>query len=173
MGTGRRGASLERQVTITIVAAALIAAIAASGAIGWMHTVRARSDSEGNAVVDAMSAAIGKGAEPRTIVDSFAAAGTIRSATIYGADGSLRARNGVASPKAELVCRDLVGGGSICIEPRTATRAVMRDTLRSGAIALGVSLLAATALAAIAVRVIRRRVRGIRVTIDEAIRDQT
>ncbi len=170
MGTGRQGASLERQVTITIVAAALFAALAASGTLGWLHALRARSDNQANAVAQAMSDAIANGAKPATIVEAFVTAGSIRSATVYAADGSVRARNGVPAPNAELTCHEIAGGGSLCIEARAlAGTTAVRDSIPGVAIAL----VAAIVLASFAVRVIRKRLRAIRGTIDQTIRDQT
>jgi len=161
-------------VAITIVTAALIAAIAATGTVGWLSARRARTDGRANAIAEAMSGAIGGGGRPATIVEAFVTAGSIRSATVYGADGSVRARSGEPLPNAELTCHEIAGGGSLCIEARVATgTAAMHDTLTGGAAGLVIGLLCAIVLASIAAGIIRKRLRSIRGTIDQTIRDQT
>ena len=157
-------------MTFTIVAAALIAALAATGTVGWLRARDARNDGQANAVAAAMADAITNGASPATIVGAFAKAGSIRSATVYAADGSVRARSGEPSPKAELTCHEIAGGGSLCFEPRAAAA---RDTIRAGAAGLAIALVCALALAGIVVRSMRKHLRAVRATIDQTIRDQT
>src|ERR1043166_3107297 len=130
--------------------------------------------SQANAIAEAMSNAIANGAKPATIVEAFATAGSIRAATVYAADGSIRARSGEPSRNAELTCHEIAGGGSLCIETRVAAgTAAFHDTMTGGGAGLAIALLGAIVLASIAVRVIRKRLRPIRGTIDQAIRDQT
>jgi signal transduction histidine kinase len=162
---------VERHIAAGAVAAALLAAIVAAGLGAWRSGGR---DVSSNAVVDALADAIGRGAAPQPLLDAFAAAGSIRAATLYGPNGETVATTGVPSPDVEQVFRSLPGGGSLSVEPGAGAGGTpMRDLLATAAIAAAVGALVALTAAAWITAAIRRRVETIRARVDEAYRDQS
>jgi len=173
MSNARSGQSIEQQVTTAVVVAALLAAITAAIVMARMHAQRAQSDSQANAVVDAVTDAVAKGNPPQPILDAFIAAGVLRAGVVYGANGTRLASAGTSSAEGEQVCRSLANGGSVCVEQRASAGASMRDVLTGGAIAAAAGVIAAIALAAFLINAIRKRLRAMRMTIEETIRTQT
>src|ERR1043166_5979896 len=113
--------SLERRIAVAVWLAALVSA-AVAAAVMWFSSSGAR-EQPGAATADAIAAAIAHGSAPGPLFETFAAAGSIRAATLYDGAGTLIASTGTPSPTAELVCRSLANGGSLCIEPATSRNA--------------------------------------------------
>ena len=84
--------SVETQVVAAVIAAAALVAAAAGGLV-W--TARAAKDEN---VADAIASSIGHGGNAQPLLDSFTAAGTIRSAVLYDQAGKVIARSGAANP---------------------------------------------------------------------------
>ncbi len=162
---------LERLITVGMIVAALLAAIAASvigGRFGGASTA-----GDANAIADSLASAIGKGTPAQSLLDTFAAAGTIRSATIYGANGEQVAATGTPSPNVEQVFRSLPNGGSLSIEPGAAARSgsTLSEMLRPAAIAAVAAMLIALVIGSLMTRALRRRLDVLRAGIDEVHRD--
>jgi signal transduction histidine kinase len=165
---------LERQIAGAILIAALLAAVATVAVrarfAGHVHDPAA----DVNATVDALAAALSRGAAPQPVLDAFAAAGNIRAATVFAPRGERIASTGTPSPNAEQIFRTLSGGGSLAVEPRIAIDDGGRGDLpRDTGIAAACALVAALLIAAWMSAAMRRRLETIRAEVDEAARDQT
>ena len=158
---------VERHIVAGVVAAALIAAIVAAGISAWRS---GRQEASANAVVDALTDAIGNGAAPQPLLDAFAAAGSIRTATLYGKNGETVATTGTPSPNIEQVFRSLPGGESLSVEPSIPANGTSLTTV---GIAAAAGTLIALVAASLITGALRRRVDAIRAGVDEAFRDQS
>jgi signal transduction histidine kinase len=160
---------VERHIVAGVVAAALIAALVAAGVSAWRS---GQQETSANAVVDALTDAIGNGAAPQPLLDAFAAAGSIRAATLYGKNGETIATAGAPSPDVEQVFRSLPGGESLSVEPAVAASGTpLREVLTTAGIAAAAGALIALAVASLITAALRRRVETIRAGVDEAFRD--
>jgi signal transduction histidine kinase len=169
--SGRPKQPVERHIAVGVVAVALLAALAAAGASAWLS---GRQNASANAVVDALANAVGRGAAPQPLLDAFAAAGSIRAATLYGANGETVATTGSPSPDVEQVFRSLPGGGSLSVEPAAAASGTpMRDLLTTAGVAAAAGAVVALVAASLITTALRRRLDAIRSGVDEAVRDQS
>ena len=171
--SGAKG-PVERQIAAGVIAAALLAALLAAGVTAWQGSRAPVQAGDANAVADALAAALGKGTPPQPLLDAFAAAGTIRAATVYASGGGTVASTGTPSSDVEQIFRTLPDGGSLSIEPGAVqvaqpTGSLARSAAIAAALAATVGLLVALLLSA----VMRRRFDALRDGVDEAIRDQT
>src|SRR5258708_38830296 len=102
--------SIERRVTVGVLATGVFASTAAALAIAFF--TRGATVTEASAAgkaADALAASIGNSNAPQPLLDAFTAAGHIRAATINGHDGRAVAPSG--SPDGgDLVRRSLPGG---------------------------------------------------------------
>ncbi|HYO79024.1 MAG TPA: ATP-binding protein [Thermoanaerobaculia bacterium] len=156
-----------------VLAAALLAALLTAFAV---TSLSGRQDDGGDAaaVVDALAGALAGGTAPQPLLDAFAAAGTIRAATIYGPNGEKVAASGTASPDVEQIFRSLPNGGSLSVEPRAASgSSAGGDLMRNAAIAAACAALIALIAASLIARAVRRRFDAMRASVDDAFRDQT
>ena len=153
--------SVETQVVAAVIVTAFLVAGAAAGIV-WIARGRAVSSER---VADTITDSVARGTNPQSLLDVFAAAGTIRSATLYDRAGNTIARSGAATPSAALVCRSLADGGSLCIEPAAENKVAVIPAFAIAAIAIG------AIVAAIATATIRARLRSVREAIDDATRD--
>ncbi len=165
---------MERQIAAGMVVAAIIVAVVAVGIAAWMSARQSRPGPDPNAVIDAVATALGRGTPAQPLLDAFTAAGTVRAATIYGANGEKVATSGTPSPDVEQVFRSLPGGGSLSVEPGVTvggapTGAVMTTAAIAAATAAVIALLAAMVIG----RMLRRRLESVRTGVDEVSRDQT
>lgn len=160
----------------SVVVAGIITAVAAA-AVAGLATVfpldRGDARGEGGAVADAVAASVSRGDAPEPLLRTLAAAGAIRSAVVYDRGGASRARIGNPGASAELDCRSLPDGGSLCVETAAAAG---RGTLRQAALASGSALLAALAVTAIGaafmLRAFRAQLLAVRAQADEALRNE-
>jgi signal transduction histidine kinase len=165
--------AIERQVAVTLIVTALLAAAAALGVMTWMQSRHAEADADANRAVDAIAQAITNGTQPQVLLDTFVAAGSIRAATVYGPGGAVVATSGTPSLNAEQDFRSLPGGGSLSVERSipSGTRADERATEAALAIA------AAAALAGVAamfiIKTMRRRFDRLRVRVEDSLSDPT
>src|SRR5205823_3081136 len=83
----------------------------------------------------------------------------IRSATLYDRSGNAVAHAGAIVPSAALVCRSLVDGGSLCIEPSAVQIAALR---RRVAMIAGIALGAGALIALMSWFAVRARIRDLR-----------
>jgi signal transduction histidine kinase len=164
--------TIERHFTGTILVVALLAALGAAALTAWIFNRQSNTESDANALADAVVAAIGSGTPPRPLLETFVAARSIHAATVFDAAGATVVSAGTPSPAADQVFRSLPGGGSLSVEPRR-TGASSRDTLLAAAGAAATAALLALAGGALARTRIRRRFAAIRGRLDEATRDQT
>jgi signal transduction histidine kinase len=166
--------SIERRVTVGVLAIGLLAALTAAAAIAFF--TRGATVTEASAagnVADALAASIGKGNAPQPLLDAFTAAGQIRAATIYGHDGRALVSSGAPSG-GELVCRSIAAGNTLCVEPAAiATSTPARALTRGAAAAAGIAIIIAILLAAALVASIRRPLRALRDGVHAATRDET
>jgi signal transduction histidine kinase len=171
MSGSRPKQPVERVIAAGVVAAALLSALAAIAIPAWLDRGNT-SATDANAIVDSLADALGRGVAPQPLLDSFAAAGSIRSATLYDAGGKTVASTGIPSPDVEQVFRSLPAGGSFSVEPLARGGGggpTPRDLLLPAAIATAIALLTASWIS----RTTRRRLDAIRIGVDETIRDQT
>jgi len=174
--TGRMRAqqSIERRVTLGVLAIALLTALTSAAIIAYFaRGAKTAEASSTGSVADAVAASIGKGNAPQPLLDAFTASGQIRSATIFGHDGRTLVSSGSAGG-GELVCRSIAGGNTLCVEPAaiatsTPARAFTRDAIAAAAIAIVIAILFSPAL----VGSIRRRFRALRDGVHAATRDET
>lgn len=166
---------VERHIATGVVAAALLTALLAAGISAWLSGRQNRSVADANSISDALTSALASGAAPQALLDAFAAAGSIRAATIYDANGGTVAKSGTPSPDVEQIFRSLPNGGSLSVEPGIVTggSAPMQDILRTAAISAGCAAIVALLAASILNAVLRRRLDAMRTGVDEAFRDQT
>jgi signal transduction histidine kinase len=174
MSSNRAKQPVERQIAAGMVVAAIIVAVVAVGIAAWMSARQSRPGPDPNAVIDAVATALGRGTPAQPLLDAFTAAGTVRAATIYGANGEKVATSGTPSPDVEQVFRSLPGGGSLSVEPGVTvggapTGAVMTTAAIAAATAAVIALLAAMVIG----RMLRRRLESVRTGVDEVSRDQT
>ena len=161
--------SLERQIAAAVVVTVLLAAIAVLGVWTWTQ----RAGNEEHRAVDAIANAIANGAQPQPLLDTFVAAGSIRSATLYGPGGAVIAKSGTPSPSAEQDFRSLPDGGSLAVEPRIASGSITRDRARDAMIAIAVALVLATIAGLLIARSLRRRIDRLRARVEESMNDPT
>ncbi|HEY0160830.1 MAG TPA: ATP-binding protein [Thermoanaerobaculia bacterium] len=160
---------VERLIATGVLAAALLAAVVAAAVGAWRS---GQQNASSNSVVDALVDAIGGGAAPQPLLDAFAAAGSIRAATLYGPNGETVATAGTPSADVEQVFRSLPGGGSLSVEPSAApSGSGTRDLLTTAAVAAAAAAVVALLAASLLTALLRRRVETIRAGIDEALRD--
>jgi len=150
--------------------AALAAGVIASAALTWTLAPRARGQA-GGAAADALAGALARERDPAALLETFLAAGTIRSAVVYDRGGAVTAHAGVATAGAEQVCRSLSDGGSFCIEPASAANGAAQRLIPLIAVIMTGALLAGALFSALARRSIRRRLRAVRAGVEEAMRD--
>jgi len=155
--------SVETQTVFAVVVASILVALLA-GALIW----RGETARSGDEVADAIAGSLDHGSDANALLSTFAAAGTIRSATLYDRNGTAIAHAGAAAPIAALVCRSLANGGSLCIEPPAAQRAALQR--RIATIAVG-SILIGLLAGLLASAAVRARLRNVRARIDDAMRD--
>ncbi len=165
---------VERHLAAGIVVAAVIAAIAAVVVSTSFSMRRNASAADGNAIVDAIASGLSRGIRAQDLLDTFAAAGSIRAATIYNASGATVATSGTPSPDVEQIFRSLPGGGSLSVEPgaqsgEMSLRGATPAIAAAAATAAVIALLSSFVLS----RMVRGRIEGVRAGVDEAMRDQT
>lgn len=158
--------SVEGQMVLAVMVASLVVA-AVAGAVIWKSS--AATPPGGNAIADSIAASISRGTEPHALLETFAAAGTIRSATLYDRTGNAVARAGATNATSALICRSLTSGGSLCIEPAAMPRRSVSDI----AIIAVAALLAGAIVALIGSSSVLARLRAMRASIDESLRDPT
>ncbi|HEX7150918.1 MAG TPA: ATP-binding protein [Thermoanaerobaculia bacterium] len=165
---------VERHIAAGVLAAALLSAIVTAGVSYWFTQKQHAAAGDANAVVDALTAALAKDAPPQPLLDAFAAAGSVRAATIYGAGGETVATSGAPTGELEQIFRSLPGGGSLAVEPRVATGGTsLRSVVTPAAVAAAIAAVLALGVASLTSRMVRGRVDAIRAGVDDAIRDQT
>jgi len=164
---------MEGQVAGGIAIVALVAALAAVGVIVWLQGRTSTADADANQLVDTLAAEIDKGDDPQRLLDLFAAAGSIRAATVYNAAGAKVATAGVPSAEVEEVFRSLPKGGSLSVQPGGSPHRGPRDLWTAAAIAalsaIAIGIIASSTM----VRLISRRLDRHRARVEEAMRDQT
>jgi signal transduction histidine kinase len=164
---------LERQIAAAIMAAAIIAAIAAVVLALLLPLGPVRSTNNANASVDAVASALARGVAPQPLLDTLTASGTIRAATVYGANGTRLASSGSASPDAEQIYRSLPAGGSVSIEPSApSAHESSRKLIEVAAVGAGSALLISIVAAWLVTSMLRRRIDTLTAGVDDAIRDQ-
>src|SRR5213595_935976 len=117
---------VRQSVIVTVVIVAVTAAVAA-GAAAALSLNRSGVDGGGGAIADAVAGSISRGDAPEPLLRTLAAAGAIRSAVVYDRGGAVRTRVGSAGASAELDCRSLPEGGSLCIEAAAARQGILRE----------------------------------------------
>jgi|ERR1051326_3460256 signal transduction histidine kinase len=155
--------SVEAQTVVAVVVASIVIALLA-GALMW----KAETSHSGEDVADAIAASLDNGTDANALLSTFASAGTIRSATLYDRSGTSIAHAGADTPITALVCRSLANGGSLCIEPPAARRSALQQRIALIAIA---SIVIGIVFGFIGWMVVRARLRGVRDSIAEAMRD--
>jgi signal transduction histidine kinase len=163
---------LERHIAAAMVLAALLAAAATMAVSVWSTAGRSTAAAGADAIADALAASVARGTAPQPLLDAFTAAGTIRSATLYGPRGEKLAASGTPG-ETEQVFRSLAGGGSLSIEPAIDGASTTRRLLANGALAATGAIAIALAVAAWSARVLRQRVDRVRGDVEDAARDQT
>ncbi len=160
--------ALERRIAVAVMLAAFAGAFVAFVAITWPPAGRVRAK-PGGAEADAIANAISRGSAPASLIETLTAAGTVRAAAVYNRAGTVVASAGVPSRTAELICRSLPSGGSLCIEP--APNPLAQEALGVGIrVAIGATI-AGALIALAATSFMRGRFRAVRAGVDEAIRD--
>jgi signal transduction histidine kinase len=148
----------------------LVAAFSAVGVIALLQSGPRQANAE-TKVVDALAARIGNGSDAQPLLDAFVAAGTIRAATVYGANGGTIASSGTPSPNAEQIFRSLPNGDSLSVQPSAVSS--KRDLLTIAGGAAASAIVIAIVAAWILVRLIGRRIHRIRSRVEESMRDAT
>lgn len=163
---------MEGQVASAIAAVALLAAACAIAVMLWLGRAPA-SDADANQLVDTLATAIEKGENPQELLDLFSRAGSIRAATLYGANGAKIATTGTAAPDVEEVFRSLPNGGSLSVQPGGAPPRTTAEVWKALAIAVLAAVVIGVIAATSVARVITRRIDRHRARVEEAMRDQT
>jgi signal transduction histidine kinase len=164
---------MEGQVARGIALVALLAALVAIAVMAWLQGRVTPSDDDANQLVDTLAAAIDQGGSPQQLLDLFARAGSIRAATVYGANGAPVATTGVPSPDVEQVFRSLPNGGSLSVQPGGAAHGARRDLWKGVAVAAIAAIAIGFIASSTIVRLITRRLERHRARVEEAMRDQT
>jgi signal transduction histidine kinase len=159
--------ALERTIAAAIILTALATALIAIAGARWPPLPGHARSQPGSATADALAAAIGRGSAPAPLLDTFAAAGAIRAATVYDRGGSVIASNGAPSRNVELICRSLPNGASLCIEPvETST------SLVTALPTLVAALIAGVIIASIVTSIARGRLRAMRAAFEVEMREE-
>ncbi len=169
----KRARSLERQIAVAVVVTALAGVVAALGVLIGLQRAHLRADAEANRAVDALVQAITSGTQPQPLLDTFVAAGSIRSATVYGPGGVVVATSGTPSRDAEQDFRSLPGGGSLAVERSIASGSSVRDRARDAAIAIAAAAVLASAAAFFITKTLRSRIDRLRARVEESMNDPT
>jgi signal transduction histidine kinase len=171
-----KAVSVERRVAAGVGVAVVVAAALATAIFARLTDTRTDEVARIESVADSLSKTLAGGAPPQPLLTVIVDTGVAGGAVLYDATGSPLARAGLAGGDAgEVVCRTVIlagGNGSLCVEPAVAMGTARGKRITDAVLAVAAAtLIVAMAAATLTAWMTRKRLRGVRRSVERAAGD--